>query len=143
MNRRRSSRALRAPALLSVVVSMAWAIAAAPAEAQSLTGTWTITSEGRGGPVTRTLVLTQNGTTLTGTITLPAFGRAGGAGGVPQTVQISEGTVNGNAFSFTTTVEFQGNAFTQRFSGTFTGNSMEGQIEGGRGGSQPFTGTRG
>jgi hypothetical protein len=129
-----------------LVLSAVWALAAAPADAQGLTGTWTITSEGRAGPVTRTLVLTQSGNTLTGTITLPAFGRGGGAGGaaggLPQTVPIAEGSVNGNAFSFTTTVEFQGNSFTQRFSGTFQGNSMQGQIEGGRGGAQPFTGTR-
>jgi len=44
------------------------AIAAAPASAQTLTGTWQITSEGRRGSVTQTLTLTQDGSALTGTI---------------------------------------------------------------------------
>jgi len=129
---------------LGLILAAALAAAPAPAQAQSLSGTWTITSEGRGGPVTRTLALTQEGSALTGTITF-AFGgrRGGGGGGGPQTFQISDGSVEGNAFRFTMTIEVQGNTITQRFSGTFEGDTMQGQVEGGRGGSQPFTGTRG
>ncbi len=130
---------------LAVAAALTFAaLAAAPAQAQTLSGTWTITSAGRGGPVDRMLVLAQEASTLTGTITLPAFGRrGGGGGGAPQAVAISEGSVNGNAFSFAMTVDVQGNTFTQRFSGTFEGDALQGQIEGGRGGAQPFTGRRG
>ena len=117
---------------------------AAPAQAQSLAGTWTITSEGRGGALTRTLVLSQEGSALTGTITF-AFGgrRGGGAGGAPQAFPLSDGAVEGNAFRFTMNVDVQGTSITQRYSGTFDGDTMQGQVEGGRGGSQPFTGRRG
>jgi hypothetical protein len=117
------------------------------ASAQTLTGTWQITSEGRRGPQTQTLTLTQDGLSLTGTIAFtgggPRGGGGGGGGALAGPIAISDGTVNGNAFSFSMTLEFNGNAFTQRYSGTFDGNAIQGTIEGGRGGATPFTGTRG
>ena len=133
-----------------VVVTLlfaAAAITAAPVWAQSLSGTWQITSEGRRGPQTQTLVLTQDGATVAGTITFagggPRGGGGGGGGAAPGPIALSGGTVTGNAFSFTMSVEFNGNAFEQRYSGTFEGNTMQGTVDGGRGGARPFTGTRG
>jgi hypothetical protein len=128
-------------ALLTLVLAGA-AIHAAPASAQNLTGTWQITSEGRRGSVTRTLVLMQDGNTLTGTM---SFGGGGGprGGGGPPDVEISDGTVDGVQFHFTVTLEFGGRGpFEQVYSGHYEGDFMEGTIEGGRGGSQPFMGTR-
>ena len=58
------------------------AMPAAPAVAQSLTGTWIVSSEGRRGPQTSTLTLVQDGSALTGTIT--ALTRAGHVMGTPR-----------------------------------------------------------
>jgi hypothetical protein len=130
-------------ATLTVLLAAA-ALSAAPASAQNLTGTWQITSEGRRGSVTQTLTLQQDGSTLTGTISFAGGGRGGGGGGAPQAIEISDGTVEGSSFGFTMSIELGGRgAFAQTFSGTWEGDSMEGSIEGGRGGAQPFTGTRG
>jgi hypothetical protein len=125
------------------LVLAAAAIGAAPATAQNLTGTWQITSEGRRGSVTRTLVLRQDGNALTGTI---SFGGGGGprGGGGPQSVDIANGTVDGADFHFTVTTDFGGRgSIEQVFNGHYESDFMEGTIEGGRGGSQPFMGTRG
>jgi hypothetical protein len=112
-----------------------------PIAAQDLSGSWELTAEGgRGGQQTMTLALTQDGAELTGTITL-AVGRRGGGG--PQTLEVSDGMVDGSSFSFGVTLNFGGNSITQTYSGTVDGDSMEGTIEGGRGGGRPFTGARG
>jgi len=133
-----------APSRNAAGLLLAAVVLATPLQAQSLTGTWTVTTEGRGGQITRTLVLSQEGSALTGTITFALGGRrGGGARGAGQSLVLSEGSVEGNAFRFTMTVDVQGTTITQRHSGTFEGDTMAGRIEGGRGGSQPFTGRRG
>ena len=126
-------------------------LSAAPVAAQNLTGTWELSQETQRGPRTSTLALVQDGTTLTGTLTLTLGGRrggGGGGGGGPWEVEIEDGTVEGNSFSFTMTLSFGDNSFTQEYSGTFDGDSMEGEIagggrRGGGGGPRPFTGKRG
>lgn len=120
------------------------ALSAVPASAQNMSGTWEITSEGPRGALTQTLTLQQEGSTLTGTISFAPGGRRGGGGGAPQAIAISNGTVTGASFTFTMSIEISGRgAFEQRYSGTYEGDFMEGTVEGGRGGSQPFMGTRG
>ena len=123
---------------------VALVLAVAPVTAQDVSGSWEISSEGRRGPQTMTLTLVQDGAELTGTVTLAAGGRRGGrgGGGGMQTVELSDGTVDGAAFSFSLVRSFNGNSITQAFSGTIAGDSMEGAIEGGRGGGQPFAGRR-
>jgi len=129
-------------AVMTLVLAAA-AINAAPATAQNLTGTWQITSEGRRGSVTRTLVLRQDGNTLTGTMSFGGGGGPRGGGGPPE-VAISNGTVDGATFHFTVSVDLGGRgAVEQVFNGHYEADFMEGTIEGGRGGSQPFMGTRG
>jgi hypothetical protein len=132
---------------LRPVISMlfvAAAFSAAPASAQNLAGTWQVTSEGRRGSVTQTLTLRQEGSTVTGTVSFTGGGPRGGGGGAPQAVEISNGTVEGAAFTFTVSLEFGGRgSFEQVFSGTYEGDFMEGNIGGGRGGARPFMGTRG
>ena len=132
-------------AVFTAVLTAA-ALSAAPAVAQSLTGTWELTSETQRGAQNMTLALTQDGAELTGSITLTMGGRRGGGGGGgrgPQTIDISDGMVEGNAFSFVMALSFGDNTITQSYSGTYEGDAMEGTIEGGRGGGRPFTGTRG
>ena len=94
-----------------------------------------------GGPQTSTLVLAQDGETLTGTMTFSLGGR-GGSGGGPQELEVSNGTVDGNSFSFTVTLSFQGNSIDLNYSGTVDGDEMSGTREGPRGGGQPFTGKK-
>ena len=129
-------------ALLAIV-----AMPAAPAVAQSLTGTWQVSSETRRGPRTSTLELVQDGSDLTGTVTFSFGGRrgggGGGGGGGSQSVDIEDGTVDGDSFSFSYTITFGDNSIALSYSGMFDGDAMEGTIQGGRGGGRPFTGERG
>ena len=125
---------------LSITLLLSAAIVS-PGAAQDLAGTWEISSQGgRGGPQTSTLVLAQDGETLTGTMTLSLGGRGGGAG--PQELEVSNGTVDGNSFSFTVTLSFQGNSIDLNYSGTIDGDEMSGTRAGPRGGGQPFTGEK-
>ena len=86
-------------------------------------------------------MLAQDGETLTGTITFSLGGR-GGRGGGPQELEVSNGTVDGSAFSFTVTLSFQGNSIDLNYSGTVDGDEMSGTRGGPRGGGQPFTGQK-
>jgi hypothetical protein len=125
---------------LSITLLLSAAIVS-PGAAQDLTGTWEISTQGgRGGPQTSTLVLAQDGETLTGTMTFSLGGRGGGGG--PQEFEVSNGTVDGNSFSFIVTLSFQGNSIDLNYSGTVDGDEMSGTREGPRGGGQPFTGKK-
>ena len=126
---------------LSITLLLSAALTS-PVAAQDLTGTWEISTQGgRGGPQTSTLVLAQDGETLTGTMTFSLGGR-GGRGGGPQELEVSNGTVDGNSFSFIVTLSFQGNSFDLNYSGTIDGDEMSGTRGGPRGGGQPFTGEK-
>ena len=133
-------------AFLTALLAIA-AMSAAPAAAQNLTGTWQLSFEGRRGPQTSTLALVQSGSSLTGTVTQSFGGRrgggGGGGGGDSQTLDIEDGTVDGDSFSFSYTITFGDNSIALSYSGTFDGDAMEGTIQGGRGGGRPFTGERG
>jgi hypothetical protein len=117
--------------VVAVLVAVA-ALSAAPVAAQTLTGTWELSQQTQRGQRTSTL-----------------GGRRGGGegGGGSREVEVEEGMVSGDNFSFSITLRFGGNSVTQEYSGTFDGDSMEGEITGGGrrggGGPWPFTGTRG
>lgn len=124
-----------------VVAFMLGALTAAPAAAQSLSGTWEISSETPRGAQTMTLELQHEGSELTGTVTMRMGGRGGGGGPGARTIEISDGSVDGNGFSFAMTLNMRGNEIVQSFSGTFEGDEMEGTIAGGRG-ERAFSGQR-
>jgi hypothetical protein len=130
------------------VLFLAVVLGAAPASAQNMTGTWEVMYEGgRGGTVTQILTVTQEGSTLTGTLAFQGGGRGGPGGGGRgpggQTIEISDGTVDGASFSFMVNLEMGGRgAVGLHFSGTYEADFMEGTIEGGPGGSRDFMGTR-
>lgn len=130
--------------LLAATVAL-FAVIAAPAAAQNLTGAWQVESQTQRGTQNITLDLAQDGSELTGTVTISLGGRRGGGGGGTgaQTFDIDEGSVDGDAFSFAYTLSFNGNEVTFSASGTFDGDDMEGVFQGGRGGGRPFTGVRG
>ena len=126
---------------LSMTLLLSAAIVS-PGVAQDLTGTWEISTQGgRGGPQTSTLVLVQDGEALTGTMKF-SLGGPGGRGGGAQELEVANGTVEDNSFSFTVTLSVQGNSFDLNYSGTVDGDEMSGTRGGPRGGGQPFTGQK-
>ncbi len=131
-------------ALLTALLTTAvLTMAPEPSLAQTASGTWELTRETGRGTRISTLTLVVEGSTLTGTLTFTGGGRGGGGGGGPQTIEISNGTIDGNSFTFTLIRNFQGNSISQVYTGTVDGDTMEGTRDGGRGGDgQPFTGTR-
>ena len=122
-----------------------------PTVAQDLTGTWEISTQGgRIGPQTMTLVVIQEGQGLTGTLTRTVSGR-----GQSRTVSsdVERGVIEGDVFSFHVLQSTEGmppamrdriggDSFSQSFSGTFKGGSIEGTIMGIRGQGRPFSGER-
>ncbi len=125
-------------ALITALLATAvLAMAPAPVSAQNLAGEWEITRVTGRGTFTQTLTLMVEGSTVTGTL---AF-QGGPGGGGPQSFPVSDGTIEGNSFTFTVTLSFGGNSFEQMYSGTVDGDTIEGTVRGGRG-DQPFTGTR-
>jgi len=117
-------------------------MAPAQASAQNLAGVWEITRETGRGTIVQTLTLAVEGSTVTGTLEFNfGGGGGGGGGGAPPPFPVSDGTVNGNQFSFTVTLSFGGNDIPQMYSGTIDGETLTGIIRGGRG-DQPFTAKR-
>ncbi|MBH15708.1 MAG: hypothetical protein CME30_00300 [Gemmatimonadetes bacterium] len=124
---------------------------ASPGTAQDLTGTWEISTQGgRVGPQTMTLVVIQEGQDLTGTLTRTVSGR--GQGRAVES-DVENGVIEGKSFSFRVSQSTEGmppamrdriggNSFSQSFSGTIDGGSMEGTIMGIRGQGRPFSGQR-
>jgi hypothetical protein len=100
-------------------------------EPAKVAGTWQVTSEGRNGPMTQTMTITQDGASIKGTIT----GRRGEAP--------LEGTVTGNKLSFTVKRETQnGDTFVMEYTGTVEGDSIKGKVHSERFGDRDFTAKR-
>ncbi|MBX7220882.1 MAG: amidohydrolase family protein [Blastocatellia bacterium] len=93
-------------------------------------GTWNLTLNVGGQTLTPTLVLKQQGASVTGTL-VSQFGPA----------ELSEGTVNGSTLTATATVNVGGQSLRISINGTVTGNQMEGTITSPQG-AIPFTGTK-
>jgi len=91
------------PALLLLGISGA-------ALAAEIDGKWTAEVEGRRGTVTQTLSLTSSGNNLSGSL----------EGGRGNAVDISDGKLDGNKVSFKVVREFNGNQFTQQYTGTLS-----------------------
>jgi hypothetical protein len=82
----------------------------------NVAGTWEMTAEGRNGPMTQTLTIQQDGTTIKGTLS----GRRGDAP--------LEGTVEGNKVNFTVKRDTPNGTFTLEYSATVDGDSMTGTV---------------
>lgn len=127
---------------------------ASPVLAQDMSGSWVITSETPRGEQTMALEVVQQGSELTGTVTMQRMGRGGrggggGGGGAgapgrgPMAVEITDGTVADGDFSFSVTLGRGDRTFRQEFTGRFEGDEMSGTLAGGpRGGESMFTGVR-
>lgn len=103
--------------LLSLSVAMA---------ADAISGKWTMSQEARNGgpPRVTSFDLKADGTALTGTVTAPMGGRAGGAAPTSTPIAISNGKVNGNTITFDVVRTFAGNPATTRYEGTVSGDTM-------------------
>ena len=100
-------------------------------EPAKVAGAWEVTSEGRSGPMTQTMTVTQDGGSIKGTIT----GRRGDAP--------LEGTVTGNKLSFTVKRQTQnGDTLVMEYSGTVDGDSIKGTVHSERFGDRDFTAKR-
>jgi len=101
--------------LLAVCVAMA---------ADAISGKWTMSQEARNGgpPRVTTFDLKADGAALTGTVTAPMGGRAGGAVATP--IAIANGKVNGNSITFDVVRTFAGNPTTTKYEGTVSGDTM-------------------
>jgi imidazolonepropionase-like amidohydrolase len=97
----------------------------------SLSGTWTLTQTLGPQEITSTLTLEQQGERLSGRIENPRFGSN----------EISDGSVTGNTFRFSTTANFGGQSISLTYEGTASGNQMSGTVTTPRG-AIPFSGTR-
>jgi hypothetical protein len=115
---------------------------ASPLQAQDVTGTWEITSETQRGSRSFDVTFVQNGVEVEGTAILQMRGPpGGGGGGSPQEVPITDGAMDGDQLTFTLTMGMGDRTFSQTFTATVSGDTMEGTITTPRG-ENPFTGTK-
>ena len=110
--------------LLSCCVALA-------AFAADVTGKWTYEMQGRNGAMTATLNLKADGSNLTGTV-------SGRGGETP----ITDGKIDGDNLSFNVVREFNGNKFTQKYSGKLSGDTMSGVLDMGEYLKAKWTATR-
>ena len=120
-------------ALLAVLcLAMFGVVGVAVAQDAQVAGTWTLSSQGRGGNMQNsTLTLKQDGQKLTGTL-------AGGRGGeAPLT-----GTISGNNIAFSVTRSTPNGDFKLDYTGTVSGDSMKGSVMMGQN-TRDWTATKG
>ncbi|HKG13092.1 MAG TPA: amidohydrolase family protein [Pyrinomonadaceae bacterium] len=107
------------------------ATGAAPSDSGGLSGTWALSASLGGQPISSTLTLEQQGSRLSGRISTDSFGAG----------EITDGSVSGNSFSFSTNLDIGGQSISLSYEGTFNGNQMSGTVQTPRG-PLPFSGTR-
>ena len=89
--------------------------------AADLTGKWTYSMQGRDGtPREVTITLKQDGDKLTGSV--PGMGRGGQQA---PAMEVMNGKVDGDKFSFETKMEFNGQARVTKYEGTATGGELK------------------
>ncbi len=101
-----------------------------PGATANVGGTYAVTIEIPGQPLPATMVLTQQGATLTGSLQTQ-FG----------TTPFKEGKITSEGFSYNATVDFQGQSLEIFVKGTVTGNQISGTIDSPQG-AIPFSGTK-
>jgi imidazolonepropionase-like amidohydrolase len=105
-------------------------VTTAPALA-AVGGNYSITIEIPGQTLPGTLALTQQGATLSGTISTQATG----------TAPIKDGKVTSDGFSFSATIDYSGSQLEITVNGKVAGNQISGTIDSPQG-AIPFTGTK-
>jgi hypothetical protein len=116
--------------ILAATVCMAMSLVAMAAD---VSGKWSAQVPGRGGQMADvTFTFKAAGSDLTGSMT----------GFQGAEIPISEGKVNGDNISFSTTIERNGNTIKQTFTGTVKGDEIQMKRDGGRGGPIEFVAKR-
>ena len=125
---------------------------APPAQAQDMSGDWVLTytmmgrQGGQGREVSMNVTLVQEGEALTGTAFMQMRARGGAGGSGVQEVPITDGSVDGNSFSFSVVRGMGERSMAFVYSGTMTEEGMEGEMamQGGMGNRPPipFKGVR-
>lgn len=112
-----TNKLLFAGTILLLVVGVAMA-------ADVASGKWTTSqaASNGGAPRVTTFDLKADGMSLTGTVTAPMGGRAGGA--EPTPIAITNGKANGNTVSFEVVRVFAGKSVSTRYEGTVSGDTM-------------------
>ena len=104
-------------------VAMILLVAALALCAADVSGKWSWEQAGRQGKTMNvSLTLKQDGSNLTGNITMP------GRGGQSTETAISDGKIDGSAVSFKVVREFNGTQFVTTYKGTVNGDSMDLEI---------------
>jgi len=104
---------LTALAVLAILALSAWAV--------DVSGTWIMSTPGRGGEMRESeIVITQDGNAIKVTMTMP-----GPPGGEARTIE-AEGTVEGNAIQWKASFETPRGEFTMEYKGTVDGDTMKG-----------------
>ena len=93
--------------------------------ADAVSGKWTMSQAASNGgpPRVTTFDLKADGTTLTGTVTAPMGGRAGGTAATPTPVD-RQRKANGNTITFEVVREFAGNPATTKYEGKVSGDTL-------------------
>lgn len=86
------------------------------------TYSWTVPGRNGGPDRTNTLVLKLDGDKLTGKLSAP------GRGGKINETEIGDGKVTGADISFTVVRSFNGNSFTNNYSGTLADGAIKGKM---------------
>lgn len=112
---------------------LALAVQVAPAMAQTnVAGTWMLTLQGPEGDVESTVVLTQDGSAVTGTIVMDQVDAA----------ELTNGKIEGNTLTFVLAISVQGMDIQLEATGEVDGNSMEGELYVPDFGGFPFSAVR-
>jgi opacity protein-like surface antigen len=99
--------------LLALLALMSFSLSAVLAA--DIAGTWKGTADGPNGSMERTFVFKVDGSKLTGETTSSMLGKS----------EITDGKVDGDAVSFTISVNYQGNDMKINYKGKAKGNEME------------------
>jgi hypothetical protein len=84
---------------------------------------WTMPARNGGADRTNTLVLKLDGDKLTGKLSAP------GRGGAVNETEIADGKLTGAEVSFCVVRSFNGNSFTNKYSGTIADGAIKGKVE--------------
>lgn len=115
------------------IALLALAVQVAPAMAQTnVAGTWMLTLEGPEGAVDATVVLTQDGAAVAGTIVMEGVDAA----------SLSDGMIEGNTLKFMMAISVQGMDIALEATGEVSGDAIEGELYVPDFGGFPFSAVR-
>lgn len=117
------------------------------AQTADVSGAWEVTWETFRGTATMDVTFAQDGSALSGSGKISLPGGPRGRSPQPREVEVAEGSVDGDRITFSFEFEPMGRRQTGRdlvmtFTGTVSGNEMEGTVSGMRGNENPFTGVK-